>query len=61
VLAISVREALRDAIAAFGNTQAVPLASPATPEAILKAIDWVKENSISAVWKECLGKEQLVT
>ena len=60
VLAISVREALRDAIAAFGNTQSVPLSSPATPEAILKAIDWVKENSISAAWEECLGKGQLV-
>ena len=66
VLAISVREALRDAIASCGSTQSVPLASPATPEAILNAIDWVKENSISApspsaAWEEWLGKEQLVT
>jgi xanthine dehydrogenase large subunit len=63
VLAISVREALRDAIASFGNTQSVPLASPATPEAILKAIDWVKENSLSApsasaAWEGIKNKSQ---
>jgi xanthine dehydrogenase large subunit len=63
VLAISVREALRDAIAAFGNTQSVPLSSPATPEAILKAIDWVKENSVSApsssaIWEGVKNKSQ---
>jgi xanthine dehydrogenase molybdopterin-binding subunit B len=39
MLAISVREAIRDAIAAFGNTGGqVPLASPATCEAIFNAI-----------------------
>ncbi len=39
MLAISVREALRDAIAAFGDPVGdVPLASPATHEAILDAI-----------------------
>jgi xanthine dehydrogenase molybdopterin binding subunit/xanthine dehydrogenase small subunit len=39
MLAISVREAIRDAVAAFGsrNTE-VPLASPATAEAIWRAI-----------------------
>ncbi len=39
MLAISVREAIRDAIAAFGNPGGqVPLASPATGEAIFHAI-----------------------
>jgi xanthine dehydrogenase molybdopterin-binding subunit B len=37
MLAISVREALKDAVSAFGN-QPVALASPATGEAIWKAI-----------------------
>jgi xanthine dehydrogenase large subunit len=39
MLAISVREAIRDAIAAFGGGGEVPLPSPATPEAILLAIE----------------------
>ncbi|MBP0039071.1 MAG: xanthine dehydrogenase molybdopterin binding subunit [Roseofilum sp. SID1] len=39
MLAISVREAIRESIAAFGDTQQVKLASPATPEAILRAIE----------------------
>jgi xanthine dehydrogenase molybdopterin binding subunit/xanthine dehydrogenase small subunit len=39
MLAISVREAIRDAVAAFGEASGeVPLASPATPEAIWNAI-----------------------
>ncbi len=38
MLAIAVREAIRDAVAAFGVTGEIPLASPATPEAILRAI-----------------------
>jgi xanthine dehydrogenase molybdopterin-binding subunit B len=39
MLALSVREALRDAVAAFGGAGgAVPLASPATHEAILHGI-----------------------
>ena len=39
MLAISVREAIRDAVAAFGASGGqVPLASPATPEAIFNAI-----------------------
>jgi xanthine dehydrogenase molybdopterin-binding subunit B len=39
MLAFSVREAIRDAVAAFGETGGqVPLASPATPEAIFNAI-----------------------
>jgi xanthine dehydrogenase large subunit len=42
MLAISVREAIRAAVAAFGKTDYVPLASPATPEAILWAIENVR-------------------
>ena len=44
MLALSVREALRDAIAAFAPAPpaAVPLASPATPEAIHHAITRVR-------------------
>jgi xanthine dehydrogenase large subunit len=38
MLAISVREALRDAIAAFGNGGLVLLDSPATPERVFWAI-----------------------
>jgi xanthine dehydrogenase molybdopterin-binding subunit B len=39
MLAISVREAIRDAVAAFGNPGGqIPLASPATGEAIFNAI-----------------------
>ena len=45
MLALSVREALRDAIAAFADTppQRVDLASPATPEAIHRAIGQVRK------------------
>ncbi len=45
MLAISVREAIRDAVAAFGQANHVPLASPATPEAILQAIEQVRSPS----------------
>jgi xanthine dehydrogenase large subunit len=38
MLAISVREALRDAIAAFGNGGIVTLDSPATPERVFWAV-----------------------
>jgi xanthine dehydrogenase large subunit len=46
--AISVREAIRDAVAAFGPAGAsfaVPLASPATPEAILRAVEAVRRGT----------------
>ncbi|HET9932867.1 MAG TPA: hypothetical protein VFQ35_19320, partial [Polyangiaceae bacterium] len=39
MLAISVREALRAAVAAFGAQGVVELASPATPEAVFWAIE----------------------
>ena len=43
MLALSVREAIRDAVAAFGDApRAVSLASPATPEAIWRAIQAVR-------------------
>ena len=38
MLAISVREALRDAIAAFGSAAVVTFASPATPERVFFAV-----------------------
>ncbi len=45
MLALSVREAIREAVAAFAQTPpaAVYLGSPATPEATLRAIDAVRE------------------
>ncbi|MFN2453448.1 MAG: xanthine dehydrogenase molybdopterin binding subunit [Pyrinomonadaceae bacterium] len=45
MLAISVREAIRAAIAAFGKPDYVPLALPATPEATLMAIEQVRAAS----------------
>lgn len=42
MLAMSVREAIREAVAAFGRSSRVTLAAPATPEAILWAIERVK-------------------
>jgi len=42
MLALSVREALRAAVAAFGDGTEVVLASPATPEAILRAVEGVR-------------------
>jgi xanthine dehydrogenase molybdopterin-binding subunit B len=46
MLAISVREAIRDAVAAFGDGKCeVPLASPATCEAIWMAIQKQRESS----------------
>jgi xanthine dehydrogenase large subunit len=42
MLAISVREAIREAVAAFGTARRVELAVPATPEAIHAAIERVR-------------------
>jgi xanthine dehydrogenase large subunit len=42
MLAISVREALRSAVGAFGKGGPVELASPATPEAVFWAIERVR-------------------
>jgi xanthine dehydrogenase large subunit len=38
MLAISVREAIRDAVAAFGHSGPLTFASPATPERIFFAV-----------------------
>ncbi|MGK7946420.1 MAG: xanthine dehydrogenase molybdopterin binding subunit [Microcystaceae cyanobacterium] len=46
MLGIAVREAIREAVSAFGmgKVDYIPLPSPATPEAILKTIEWVSEQ-----------------
>ncbi|MER3479615.1 MAG: xanthine dehydrogenase molybdopterin binding subunit [Meiothermus sp.] len=46
MLAISVREALKDAIAAFGTGGVVELASPATMEAVYWAIERVRSRAL---------------
>jgi xanthine dehydrogenase large subunit len=48
MLAISVREALRAAVAAFGTGGVTELASPATPEAVFFAIERVRSSSARA-------------
>ncbi len=52
MLALSVREAIRSAIAAFGQVDSVSLSSPATPETILWAIEQVRTNSIQPALSE---------
>ncbi len=47
MLAISVREALRDAVAAFGDNDVVTFASPATPERIFFAVRQVRALHIA--------------
>ena len=44
MLALSVREAIRAAIAAFGQPQTVPLPSPTTPEVTLRAIEAIRSD-----------------
>jgi len=44
MLAISVREALRDAVAAFGAGDVVTFDSPATPERIFFAVQHVRRR-----------------
>lgn len=48
MLAMSVREAIRAAVAAFGDADYVPLGLPATPEATLWAIEGVRDASREA-------------
>jgi xanthine dehydrogenase large subunit len=48
MLAISVREALRDAVAAFGHGDVVTFDSPATPERIFFAVRRVRAERLSA-------------
>jgi xanthine dehydrogenase large subunit len=47
MLAMSVREALREAVAAFGSARQVTLAAPATPEAIHAAIERVRADRLA--------------
>jgi xanthine dehydrogenase large subunit len=49
MLAIAVREAIRAAIAAFGNPHQVSLSSPLTPEVTLWAIEQVRTPAVSPV------------
>jgi xanthine dehydrogenase large subunit len=49
MLAMSVREAIREAVAAFGNASEVLLAVPATPEATLWAIEVVRSTPTQPV------------
>jgi xanthine dehydrogenase large subunit len=42
MLAISVREAIREAVAAFGEGEVVTLPSPATPEQVFFAVRRVR-------------------
>ena len=46
MLAISVREALKDAVSAFGDHGIVELASPATPEAVFWAVEKMREKEL---------------
>lgn len=48
MLAMSVREAIRAAVAAFGHADYVPLGLPATPEATLWAIEGVRAATTQA-------------
>ena len=45
MLAISVREAIRDGVAAFGQGEAVSLDSPATPERVFFAVRRVRGSA----------------
>jgi xanthine dehydrogenase large subunit len=49
MLAISVREAIRDAIAAFGHGDDVTLDSPATPERVFFAVQRVRAKAAPVV------------
>ncbi|HJX85231.1 MAG TPA: xanthine dehydrogenase molybdopterin binding subunit [Candidatus Angelobacter sp.] len=49
MLAISVREALRDAIAAFGNGGVITLDSPATPERVFWAVRAARSRQLAPV------------
>jgi xanthine dehydrogenase molybdopterin-binding subunit B len=61
MLAISVREALREAVAAFGSGgRQVRLASPATGEAIFRAIRQQQAPEVSGVPLEADPREVLV-
>lgn len=48
MLAISVREAIRDAVAAFGDTETVTFDSPATPERVFFAVQRVRSARVAS-------------
>jgi len=53
MLAFSVREAIREAVGAFGPAgRTVELASPATPEAVFWAIQAARDSAPAAVVPE---------
>jgi xanthine dehydrogenase large subunit len=56
MLAMSVKEAIRGAIAAFGEPDHVPLLTPATPEVILKAIEAVREEAVQPTAQVTAGR-----
>ncbi len=59
MLAISVREAIRDAVAAFGEGE-VELGSPATHEAILKAVGKMEARYASSAKVRRIGRSRFV-
>jgi xanthine dehydrogenase large subunit len=62
MLAISVREAIRDAVAAFGNPGGqVALASPATCEAIFNAIHGRTSSSPAEATPEHATADQVLS
>jgi xanthine dehydrogenase molybdopterin-binding subunit B len=62
MLAISVREAIRDAIAAFGaDAERVDLASPATCEAIFMAIRQQRKPTGNEVRSSPAQNEPVIT
>jgi xanthine dehydrogenase large subunit len=49
MLAISVFQAIKDAVAAVsGYRRSPPLNAPATPEEVLRAVDAVKQQGVGA-------------
>jgi xanthine dehydrogenase large subunit len=49
MLAISVREAIRDAVAAFGHAEDVTLNSPCTPERVFFAVQRVRQQRAAEI------------
>jgi xanthine dehydrogenase large subunit len=61
MLAFSVREAIRDAVAAFGNDEAVSFDSPATPERVFFAVRRVRGSTSSPRPELVEGRSQKPT
>jgi xanthine dehydrogenase large subunit len=58
MLALSVREALRAAVAAFGDADLIELGCPATPEAVFWAIERARERLNSVACSRCPSRPQ---